>query len=124
MITGSECEMTKSDVIAGARGKPVLFEFEGFRCLLRPLSFGERSDLFAWSRAHGEEPGSGLELQTKVALLGVCDEKGAPLLEAADLREFDGRVVEAISSEVARRNGVDGKAAGEPGKGASPTTTS
>lgn len=116
--------MTKADVLAGAKGKPVPFEFEGFKCLLRPLSFGERSDLFAWSREHGEEPGSGLVLQGKVVLLAVSDENGSPLLDEPDLREIDGRIMEAISTEVARRNGVDGKAAGEPGKGASPTTTS
>lgn len=116
--------MTKADVLAGARGKPVPFEFEGFRCLLRPLSFGERSDLFAWSREYGDKPGSGLELQGKVVLLAVSDEQGVPLLAEPDLRDIDGRIMEAITAEVARRNGVDGKAAGEPGKGASPTTTS
>lgn len=116
--------MTKADVLAGARGRPVPFEFDGFRCLLRPLSFGERQELFQWSRDHGEEPGSGLALQAKVVAMAVCDEAGNRLLDESDLVGFAVPIAEAVATEVARRNGVDGKAAGEPGKGASPTTTS
>lgn len=116
--------MTKADVLAGARGKPVPFEFEGFGCLLRPLTFGERQELFEWSREHGTEPGSGLTLQAKVVALAVCDAGGNKLLEEADLIGFAVPIAEAIATEVARRNGVEGKAAGEPGKGGSPTTTS
>ncbi len=116
--------MTKDDVLRAARGKPVPFEFDGFGCLLRPLSYGERQELFAWGREHAQEPGSGLVLQGRLVLMTVCDENGGPLLEPGDLAQFGGLLVDAIAIEVTRRNGIDGQGAGEPGKGASPTTTS
>ncbi len=121
--------MTKDDVLKGARGKPTPFEFargdgQTFKCLLRPLTYGERRDLFDFSRDHGNEPGSGMELQARILTLTVCDENGKPLLEPADLRDVDVEVIEAVAAEVARRNGVDGRKAGEPGKGESPTTPS
>lgn len=108
--------MTKADVLAGARGKPVPFESDGFKCLLRPLSFGERQDLFAWLQSHRDEPGSALVLQAKLIVSGVCDEAGLPLLEPADVRDFGGPLADELAKEIGRRNGLDGKAAGEPGK--------
>jgi hypothetical protein len=121
--------MTKDDVLKGARGKPTPFKLQRadgqvFECLLRPMTYGERRELFDFSRDHGNEPGSGMELQARVVTLTVCDESGKPLLEPADLGGFDVEVIEAIAAEVARRNGVDGRKAGEPGKGESPTTPS
>ena len=116
--------MTRDDVLRGARGKPVPFEFDGFTCLLRPLSYGERQELFAWSRDRGQEPGSGLALQGRLVLMAVCDENGATLLEPGDLNQFGGPLVDALALEVARRNALDGQGAGEPGKGQSPTTPS
>ncbi|VTS03530.1 unnamed protein product [Gemmata massiliana] len=116
--------MTKDDVLKGARGKPVPFEFDGLTLLLRPLSFGERSELFAWGREHAQEPGSGLALQARLVLFAVCDESGSPILEPADLNQFGVGLVDALAQEIARRNGIDGQGAGEPGKGPSPTTPS
>lgn len=121
--------MTKEDVLKGAKGKPAPFTLnrdgcEPFKCLLRPLTYGERRDLFDFSQQHGTEPGSGMELQARVVTLTVCDAEGKPILDAADLRGFDVEVIEAIAAEVARRNGIDGKKAGEPGKDTSPTTPS
>lgn len=116
--------MTKADLLAGARGRPVPFELDGFSCLLRPLTFGDRQALFDYIRERGEEPGSGVGLQAKIVTLAVCDEQGQPLLTEADLAGFAVPIAEAIATEVARRNGIDGKGAGAPGKAASPTTTS
>jgi len=116
--------VTKTDVLNGAKGKPVPFEFEGFTCLLRPLLWPERHALIEYVRDHGSEPGSGLELQTRFVLAGVSDADGKPLLERDDIEAFSVTIADAVAKEVAKRNGLDGKAAGEPGKGASPTTTS
>jgi hypothetical protein len=107
--------VNKQDVLKGARGKPVPFEADGFRCFLRPLTWGERRELFEWGRENGEKPGSGLELQERMILAALCDEGGKPLLEAADLKEFDGPLMDALAKEITRRNALDGKA-GEPGK--------
>lgn len=116
--------MTKQDVINGARGKPAPFDGpDGFACLLRPLTWGERKELLEWLRQHGEEPGSAMLLQEKFLLAGVSDDQGKPLLAAEDLAGFAGPIADAVAKEVARRNGLDG-GAGEPGKSPSPTTTS
>lgn len=116
--------MTKQDVLNGARGKPVPFTGpDGFACLLRPLKWGERKELLEWLREHGEEPGSAMLLQEKFIVAAVCDESGAPILTAEDLNGFDGPTADAVANEVAKRNGLDGKA-GEPGKSPSPATTS
>ncbi|AMV30055.1 hypothetical protein VT84_37020 [Gemmata sp. SH-PL17] len=116
--------MTKDDVLRAARGKPVPFEFDGFTCLLRPLSYGERQELFAWGREHAQEQGSGLALQGRLVLMALCDETGVALLEPTDLNQFGGPLVDAIALEITRRNGLDGQGSGEPGKGQSPTTPS
>lgn len=109
--------MTKADVLNGARGKPVEYvSTDGFKCLLRPLSFGERRELFDWHQQHSEEPGSAMELQAKFLLLAVCDEQGKPLLEPADLNDFAGPLADEVAKEIARRNGLDGKASAETGK--------
>lgn len=113
--------MTKSDVLAGAKGKPVEFVSGEFKCLLRPLSFGERRELFDWHTAHKDVPGSGLALQEKVLLAAVCDERGAALLTADDLADFDGALADTVAQEIMRRNGLDGRAAGESGNGSAPT---
>lgn len=108
--------MTKADLLSAARGKPVSFDGpDGFTCLLRPLSWGERKELFDWLTAHRDEPGSGLELESRLITLAVCDGSGATLLVAGDLTDFALNVSDAVAKEVARRNGMDGKA-GEPGK--------
>lgn len=116
--------MTKDDVLKGARGRPVPFEFDGCTVLLMPLQVRDRLELFEYVREHGQEPGSGIELQRRLVLKAVSDESGRPLLEPGDLDGFALPTFEAIAAEVSRRNGTDGKAAGEPGKGGSPTTTS
>lgn len=104
--------MTKADVLAGARGKPTVFEFEEFKCLLRPLTFGERRKLF-------DMPG--LEVEQSLFLWAVSDGAGNRLLAEDDLADFALPVFNAVVSEVARRNGLDGKTSGEPGKEESPT---
>ncbi len=109
--------MTKADLLSAAKGKPVPFEGpDGFSCLLRPLTWGERKGLFEWLGAHRDDPGSGLELDQKLILAAVCDEAGVNVLDPEDLTGFALHVSEAIAKEVAKRNGMDGKA-GEPGKG-------
>lgn len=113
--------MTKADVLAGAKGKPTEFTFEEFKCLLRPLTFGERRELFEWHEKHKDEAGSGMRLQEKFLLYAVCDETGKKLLDEVDLDDFAGPIADAVAKEVARRNGLDGKAGGEQGNGLAPT---
>lgn len=115
--------MTKADVLAGAKGRPLPFEFDGFTFLLRPLNVADRLELFEYLREHGKEPGSGIEVQRRIVLKAVCDEAGNLLLESADLEGFGLPTFEAIADEASRRSGTDGKASGEPGKEPSPTTS-
>ena len=113
--------MTKADVLAGCRGKPVPFEYDGFKCLLRPLSRLEQAVLFAWFKEQKETVGAGLELQAKFILMAVCDEAGTTLLDPADLDQFSAGLVAVLADEIASRNGM-GKT--DAGKGPSPTTGS
>lgn len=112
--------MKKQDVLNGARGKPKEFVGpDGFQCLLRPLTWGERKELLEWLKEHGQEPGSGLQLQEKLLLAGISDAEGKPLLTAEDLKDFDGSIADAVTKEIQARNGMD-----QSGNGPSPTTTS
>lgn len=98
--------MTAQDVIAGAKGKPVPFEFDGFSCLLRPLTYGERNELFAWRERN--DPKLGEELPRWLLTRAVCDESGRPILAPGDLDGFDLRVVDAVANAVLLRAGIGG----------------
>lgn len=103
--------MTKADLLKAAKGKPSRFDGpDGFSCLLRPLTWGERKELFEWFAANKANANAGMELQAKFITLAVCDEQGAPLLTANDLPALGLEIADAIAEEVARRNGLGAKA--------------
>lgn len=113
--------MTKADVLAGLAAKPLPFSAsDGFAVLLRPLRYGDRSDVMLWVREHKDEDGMGVTLQKKLAALSICDEAGGLVLSEAEIDGLDPLAIDAIAKEVARRSGLDGK--DEPGK-MPPTTT-
>jgi hypothetical protein len=111
--------MTAEDVLNGARGKPVPFEFYGFTYLLRPIS---RAELMAWHKWHGaqgERPDLGWESQAKIVALAVCDEGGKALLTEEQVASLPNAAIDAIADEVARRNW----GASAAGKAEAPVTT-
>lgn len=91
--------MTADDVIAGARGKPVPFEFGGFTYLLRPLTRSEMLGVF--------EVKDGYATQAALLALAVCDESGVPVLSESDVPELPNAAIDAVAREILRRNGVD-----------------
>lgn len=100
--------MTTSDLIAALVGRPVGFTVGGVEVLLRPLTYADRAALIAWNKGRGDGADTGQELQRKLVALAVCDESGRPLLGEEDVGALPARVVDAISAEVVRRNGLAG----------------
>lgn len=113
--------MRKDDLLAGVKGGPVPFDVNGFAVYLRPLTSADRLGLFVWHRENKKRDGAGNELQHKLIALAVVDpDNGGSLLTEADAALLPALAVDAISEEVARRNGIGGKDDAE-GK-ASPAT--
>jgi hypothetical protein len=108
--------MTKHDLLAAARGKPVPFEFAGFACFLLPVPWGEMKQ---FQLRHKEGDAETAEAVTfELIAAAVCDEGGNRLLEAADCPKLPLSTINALTNEIARRSGV------AKGNAESPTTTS
>ncbi|MES2208583.1 MAG: hypothetical protein V4515_00105 [Chloroflexota bacterium] len=106
--------MRKADLIAGVNGKPTPFEVEGFAVHLRPLTAADRLDLFRWHKEHKGEPTAANDLQHKLIALAVVDpESGDRLLSEKEAADLAAVAVDAISEEVARRNGMGNDDAGK-----------
>ena len=102
--------MTAADVIAGAKGKPSPFEFNGYTYLLRPLTKTEVNDMIA----RRTEPDS----DARLLALVVCDEDGKPVLSEADVPNLPFVAIQALFKEILSRNGL-----GDDGGKAEPVTT-
>lgn len=96
--------MTAADVMQAARGKPVPFVSGDFSCLLRPMSFAERREVFGWHDA-GKD---GEALQAWLVTAFVVDESGAPLVACLD--DWSVSLVGEVAREVLRRAGLGGDA--------------
>lgn len=103
--------MTAEDVIAGAMGKPVPFEYLGYTYHLRPITRLELRDLNA-----GRENGDGALLQAKVVALAVCDEAGKPLLTVEQVPQLPNAAIDALCDEIARRNWMPPEGKGDSAK--------
>lgn len=101
--------MTADDVIKGAQGKPVPFEFYGFTYLLRPLTRAEILKL-----RDGSE--SGIEIQSRIVALVVCDEAGKPLLAESQVALLPNAAIEALADEIAKRNWLSPEGKADPVK--------
>ncbi len=101
--------MTKADVLAALAAKPVPFAAGGVQVNLRPLRFGDRVALSAWSKESKDADGSGFSLQKKLVSMSVSDAAGGLLLSEAEVDGLDCKLVEAIADEVARRSGMSPK---------------
>jgi hypothetical protein len=112
--------MTKAELLAAARGKPLPFEFAGFTCHLLPIAWGELKSLRANHERGNAEKAEAFTYE--VIARAVCNETGEILLTAADCEQFPLATLDALFNEIARRSGVS-KAA-EPGKAESPATPS
>jgi hypothetical protein len=114
--------MRKEDLINGLRGKPVPFEVDGFTVHLRPLAASDRVGLLAWYRANRKEPDAAHTLQHKLIALAVVDpDNGGALLTEADAAALPALAVDAISEEVARRNGLGKDDGDDAGNASGPT---
>lgn len=99
--------MTAQDVLNAAKGKAAPFEFDGETYHLRPLSFGERREVFAWH----EQGKAGDGLQVWLVQSCLCDAFGRSIpLSASEVDGFDVRLVDAIAKEILRRAGLVGDA--------------
>lgn len=88
--------MTTEDVIRGAQGKPVPFEFGGYTYLLRPLTRVEVRSL--------RELADGVTVQERIISLAVCDESGKILLEPSQVPSLPNASINALADEIAKRN--------------------
>lgn len=96
--------MTKAELLAAARGKPLPFEFSGFACFLLPLPWGEMKDV---QGKHKEGDDATAEAMTfEFVARAVCDESGARLLDPSDVPQLPLSTIRALSEEIARRSGV------------------
>lgn len=100
--------MTTADLIAALTGRPQEFTVGAVSVLLRPLTYADRAALIAWDRPAGDGADVGQVLQRKYLALAVCDEAGQRLLSEEDVGRLPALAVDAISAEVARRNGLLG----------------
>lgn len=112
--------MTKDELFAAARGRPAPFEYEGFRCYLLPVAWG---DLRALQSRHKDGDGADDErLTLEVVAQAVCDEEGGAILEPDDCLRFPLPLLKALFEEVARRSGVAPEG-DDAGKDLPPTTS-
>jgi hypothetical protein len=98
-----------SDFIASLRGKPQPFQTpSGLTVQLRPITIGERRDLFAWWESHKEDAGFGSALIGKYVSLGLIDGNGAQAVSERDVYSLPLSAVDfdAIGKEVAVRAGM------------------
>jgi hypothetical protein len=110
--------MTKTDLLAALAARPTPFLVGDQEILLRPLRYGDRSDLSAWYRAHKEEDAAFLTLKRKIVARALCDASGSLLLSEEEVDTLDPVAVDLIAEEVGRRSGLmdrdEGKAEGPP----------
>lgn len=117
--------MTKADLIAGLKGKPVEFTTpSGAKVFLRPITGEPRVALEAWRAANEKDPGVNLRLAFRVVAEVLVDESGASFdftpEEVAELPVID---TDAISREALIRSGM-AKREDDPGKALPPATPS
>lgn len=104
--------MTKTELLAAARGKPEPFECGGVTFHLLPIPFGELKRLQSSHEAGNKDTAEAFTY-TLIAR-AVCDECGALLLDPADCESLPLPTIEALFNEVARRSGIGKRGNGEP----------
>lgn len=96
-----------SDFLSQLKSKPAPFKGDGFEVILRPITFDERQELFAWLDANKDSPLKGTELEPKLVALTLCDADGKPLLGEKEVRQqIDPDKIDAIAREAGIRCGL------------------
>lgn len=93
--------------LSGLKGKPSPFKLaDGTEVYLRPITFDERNQLFAWLDENKEAANKGMELERRLVALALCDESGLMLCSCDEVGALDPDKVDALAIEVGARCGI------------------
>jgi hypothetical protein len=102
--------VSKVDVLAGLRKKPVAVTVGDVTVHVKPLTVGQKESFAAWRK---DNPGP-VGVVGKLIAASLCDESGALLLGSPDeVADLDGGLCEVLCDKIAELNGMKAKAEGD-----------
>lgn len=97
--------MNKADLLAGLKKRPVPVEVNGVTLHLKPLTVAEKEKFALWRK---DNPG-GAGVVGRLLAASLCDEAGAPILDAPeDANDLDGAVADVLCERILDINGMRG----------------